>query len=1180
MERGARGMDSESDRTASFAEVFITPMLLVFLVPIIGLLGSWWTSGHEMVGHVSMSMLSLSLILLGSIALCLVFVSICVVAAGRSQRMQYHALRSGWILLRPVAVLQLLGQGAIVLMLLYAMPGLLAGVVFPKLTIAVAILLLLTAAASLKAAFAGSHEDHTLHGRRLDAASMGRFSERLNRMCRAMGQPLPNNIILGIDDNFFVTEEPIVIDGTSYRGRTLYVSIPLLRRMRVDEANAVLAHEMAHFSGDDTVHGRRIGAIMGQFNAQLRAMHGGMAMPVFRFLMLFRALFELSISKVSRERELRADRVAAQLVDRRSMAIALAKVATFCAFRARLESALFAAMRGLAEGELPNRINAGFERFAMTVDYAKDILGNHAPHPFDSHPTLRDRLGGIGVDTASISRRDIAEPPDATWIDAIPEADTIESALWSDYESGFKMAQEEILAYRLRPSTDAEADIVRRHFPDRLFEGDEGTVLAIDFASVSHSAWPSRVSFRDVRNISLNDGLSGRVIVFTVGVRGRLKTCEIPLRPFGKRQDEVAVTIGAYYERHLVSLDVAAHGRTIGPTKQVDPTLDGSLSTPLPAPAAGRKPSAAPGQSPSSPVSDLPPTLGAVQLDAAAGGPHPPVDLRHSAMPGVVHSPAETHAASQHVAMPAPDSQDDAPGHLEPGIINGRYAIADDEGETWPVGSMVRGRDRRTGEAVLLARTGTDGAADPVVTAIQQVAHLRIPGVIIPQRVLRAKTYRAREGDESLRVGEHLLVLPDSGTLSLLDARPRGRSGVTDALRLLRPLSDILDGCAAAGIDLRDLRFDHIRVDGERRIRLFLVTPWLRHPQNASSDHLLDPGHARTGQPATMTAVLAAILLAEPGDASLHACNSGLHRMIPSAMPGVNRLLADQLASRGGSPHATADAFLDALQMSDQARPSDHLSDGQINALRQQHGLDDAGIMSVIDEVHRRRSPPNRDAGTTIIIQAEIDRVLADRVRRKTEDAIAERLLRVRRLASSAALVGSLAAVLWWWFSNDGPKPQFVSAVEGSPGILARGTFTRDRQHSGTFPSRCYTHIPASSESASFYGELQGLGGGRLASIEVVDQDNRPIGSYAFRINAPTGWLYVSFPVPPSTISTHLTGRILVDGIPAYTVTTPVRHAWSDGLFGITIVLMLVWSAAYGSIWAAHRFMPRRSSAR
>lgn len=1144
-----------------FGETFALPMLFIFPIPLLALLLALGPMSRAPELHDQAWLVqSLSLALLGTSMGAIILVAGCVACSLRSQRMQYLTLRLGWMLLRPIGIFQLIGQGTLAVALSYYAPAVLFGIVMPKLVIALGIAILIAIVACIRAAYQAPLPSDELQGRRLDPKHLGRLGDRLQRICGAMGQRMPDNIIVGIDDNFFVTESPISIAGTTYRGRTLFLSLPLLGRLGLEEASAVFAHEMAHFSGNDTVHGQRIGELLNGFNAQLRGMDGVVATPIFRFMLFFRALFELSLGKVSREREFRADRIAAQLVDRKPLALALAKVSAFCSFRARLEFALFNSLRGLADGGIPARIATGFERFVAEADFAEDILGNHAPHPFDRHPTLEDRLASIGLDGSVLRREEIAALPGETWRDAIADGAGIEASLWAAYESDFRAAHEELAAYRLRPDNEAEAAIVRAHFPDRVIEGDQNCVLAIDFACLSFSEWDAKIAFRDIRDVRLNESITGNTLVFTVSGRRRGRTYELALKRFGGKATEVTAMISAYYGRHLESLNYRASlpkqkAAAIAPPSTAVASAGGSVAHVL-------IPSTlAPGEAAA---------VEQVVVPAAAEQPTRPPILPPTA-PDLGRSSGTRADPRPRLDMAA-----------EPGVLNGRYEVLD-EADDWEPARMQRCRDRKTGEMVLCVRVGVIAESPEALLArIWTAARLRIPGVLTPTRLVRARGYRPRLPGTMLAEGDVVLVLPDPGAQPVLAVRPKpgpAASALAGAMRILRPLGEILDACAANGVDLKGLEFDHIRLDPERRVVLYLLAPWLGRQDGAESDVVVDPTHPRAGDPATIVAAMSAVLLADPVDLRLHACHNGLHRTIGSLPSATNRLLSQQLAMHGTPPHPSADAFLDALQVSPRVHLEDYLDQRQIDQLRMRHGLDDDAILVVVADAVRRSRPGvdlMGDQTPQRVPQRDVDAALKSRLARGDEDRRSVRLQSIQRWLMLGAGVVSILAIAVWWFSNDGPEP-VLQAPEGAGNPMVRATFTRDQSFNSDFPSRCYRHVPANRAKVAFYTQLVGVQSGTMVTLAVTDQNGTQINQYSYTLNDSSGWVCVQFLTSGRSDLTSVTGHVRVQGKQILELSLPVERAWSDGVGGIAMVLIGLWLSAMGTIWFIHRHTARRA---
>jgi Zn-dependent protease with chaperone function len=213
------------------------------------------------------------------------------------------------------------------------------------------------------------------------------------------------------------------LTGTCGR-RTLCLSAPLLHVLAAAEAEAILAHELAHFSGSDTAYSRRFypvfrgasHALQGMSAASGSSERGSAAViPLLLPMMLlgwYLKVFSHLEAKNSREREFRADRLASEATAPLVMGSALLKVHAYAPLW----------------GEIPNRIKALYQDGKVFVSAAK-AFGEKAletvalvteartaevhqlTHPTDSHPSLADRLTALGLDRTTVP---LGEGPLAT----------------------------------------------------------------------------------------------------------------------------------------------------------------------------------------------------------------------------------------------------------------------------------------------------------------------------------------------------------------------------------------------------------------------------------------------------------------------------------------------------------------------------------------------------------------------------------------------------------------------------------------------------------------------------------------------------------------------------------------------------------------------------------------------
>lgn len=247
-----------------------------------------------------------------------------LLVSNRSPTGLFYTLSFGWLSLQWVSVFQVIAQGLMVLGLSYWVTALWFNIYVPKLIVIAAILVLLAVGAVVMAIFKRIPTDASIQGFELAEENAAGLWDRVRQLCSRLGTAPPNHIIAGIDSNFFVTEQPLRLEDGELRGRLLFVSLPLLRLLNGTEADAVLAHEMAHFQGQDTMYSRRTMPLIVKFNHYLEILYDSpVSKPVFYFMNCFRAMFEMAMGKFSREREFRADRLAAELTSASDLTHAL-----------------------------------------------------------------------------------------------------------------------------------------------------------------------------------------------------------------------------------------------------------------------------------------------------------------------------------------------------------------------------------------------------------------------------------------------------------------------------------------------------------------------------------------------------------------------------------------------------------------------------------------------------------------------------------------------------------------------------------------------------------------------------------------------------------------------------------------------------------------------------------------
>lgn len=483
---------------------------------------------------------------------------VCVLLSLRSQTAQYFSLVTSWHVLRIYAALQTIVQGLLLVALSFWVTALWLESYSIKLIVIVALLAVVAVALVIKAIFQKPVLDFAVEGEVIPRTTPMPLWEDLQTICGKVGTAPPDQVIAGIDTNFFVTEHPVQVGEQTYHGRTLFVSLPLLKQLGGDEADAVLAHEMAHFSGNDTLYSRRISPLLTRYGHYLEALQsGGITLPIYYFMLGFRALYQLSLGRLSRQREFRADQIAAETTSPEAVSGALLRIAAYSSYRGKVEQELFQQELALESADISRRIEQGFPAYATGFLSDTDIASLETAHPFDSHPPLADRLHHCGLAAASPEVSDrLTIPGDGRWYDSIAGAEQMERAQWQEFEEQFQKYHAESLPWRFLPETDAERDAVIAAFPEVTYRGNAET-LVLEYDGLFYSEWPDKVLFRELTGIEVNDSNVLVVAFERTDAAGQMQQSKVKmkLKPFLGCRDRMLEALSQYYGRHQSAVE-------------------------------------------------------------------------------------------------------------------------------------------------------------------------------------------------------------------------------------------------------------------------------------------------------------------------------------------------------------------------------------------------------------------------------------------------------------------------------------------------------------------------------------------------------------------------------------------------------------------------------------------------
>lgn len=560
-------MSSTNPMRRELRSIVLTAVLSLFLLPLISYLFASYVMprGALQSGAAPLSplwqfqvVMDVSAYTLVAGILLLTTISGLGAAAFFDRRTQYLSFVIGWRLLTFACAVEVVIQGILLVWLSFWVTAVFFKIYILKLILVIAIGAALAVFYAVVCIFKRVPRGTDMEGEPVDKDNAPALWAHVRSLAEKANILPPDHIVAGIDTNFFVTEAPINASGRALRGRILYVSVPLLRLLDRTEADAVLAHELAHFRGGDTASSAALGPKIVQFDYYLAMMRGtGVTFLVFYILRLYRVIFEFALKRDSRTREFLADQAAASLVSAPAVIGALIKIGAYARYRGEVEQGLFANQtQHEANLGIAARIADGLPPYATSARFLDAMQVAGIPHPFDSHPSLPERMQNVGhmvreQDYSAV----VTTPPAATWIEYIPGAEATERSLWSNYEARFNAAHELQLAYRYLPATEVERAIVRRHFPPAEFALRGGKRIVVSHEGLVLPKQTESLSWDSITNMKYEDGFGGDVLQIIHPEKGWFgaKSTKVKLPGIGKQRARLKGTLANYFQRHQMA---------------------------------------------------------------------------------------------------------------------------------------------------------------------------------------------------------------------------------------------------------------------------------------------------------------------------------------------------------------------------------------------------------------------------------------------------------------------------------------------------------------------------------------------------------------------------------------------------------------------------------------------------
>jgi Zn-dependent protease with chaperone function len=416
---------------------FVGLLLCVFLVPAVG----WLVGTNLAIGQERRTVQELAYLAFGLGLALLMLILIMPLVAGTNRKRMALIFGPMVRLVMLLLAASVLVQAGLFVYSLFTLEATILNRVHGGILLAIGFGALVVSLVLLRAALSmlklePAHVRATL----LTAAEAPGLFERVGQLADTLGADKPDNIIVGLEPNFYVTAAPIRLIGqdVTLNGKTLFASLSLMRILSKTEFDAVIGHELGHFRGEDVTYSMKFAPTYARLGKTLESLaHSTESaadlgkLPATVALSLCLSRFATSERTVGRERELLADQAGARVASPQALATALLKVFLFSSNWDWLSENH---VEALGQGRTYVQLSRTFREVSeLSPDADWDNIMNSLTwvvqaHPVDTHPPFAERLENLKILPSDLKPEHCRAGSD-TPTELIPGVDEIDAQL-------------------------------------------------------------------------------------------------------------------------------------------------------------------------------------------------------------------------------------------------------------------------------------------------------------------------------------------------------------------------------------------------------------------------------------------------------------------------------------------------------------------------------------------------------------------------------------------------------------------------------------------------------------------------------------------------------------------------------------------------------------------------------